>query len=65
MKQLKVTQKKSVIGRHPVHRRTLRALGLKRIDHSVIHNDTPQIRGMLHQVGYMVEVEEVKGKAKQ
>ena len=38
----------------------MRALGLRRINHSVIHNDTPQIRGMLHQVGYLVEIEEIK-----
>lgn len=59
MKQLKVTQKKSLISRQQEQRRTMRALGLRRINHSVIHDDTPQIRGMLHQVGYLVEVEEV------
>ncbi len=60
MKQLKVTQKKSLISRKAEHRTTMRALGLRRINHTVIHNDTPQIRGMLHQVDYLVEVEEVK-----
>ncbi len=60
MKQLKVTQRKSLISRKREHRRTMRALGLRRINHSVIHNDTPQIRGMLHQVGYLVEIEEIK-----
>lgn len=64
MSQIKVTQTKSIIGRRADHRRTVRALGLKRINHSVIHNDTPQIRGMIHQVRYMVEVEEVKGSGK-
>jgi len=59
--KLKVTQTKSVIGRRQDHRRTIRALGLRRINHSVLHDDTPQIRGMIHQVQYMVEVEEVKG----
>ncbi len=41
------------------HRRTVRALGLKRINHTVVHDDTPQVRGMIDQVGYLVEVEEV------
>ena len=64
MSQIKVTQTKSIIGRRADHRRTIRALGLRRINHSVIHNDTPQIRGMIHQVRYMVAVEEVKGSSK-
>lgn len=59
--KLKVTQRKSVIGHMREHRRTMRALGLRRINHSVMHDDTPVIRGMIHQVRYMVEVEEVKG----
>ena len=62
MKQLKITQKKSLIGRMANHRRTIRALGLKRINHSVVHNDTPQIRGMIHKVDYLLAVEEVKAK---
>lgn len=64
MSQIKVTQKKSIIGRREDHRRTIRALGLKRINHTVIHDDTPVIRGMVHKVRYMVEVEEVKGSKK-
>jgi len=39
------------------HKRTLEALGLRRPHHSVIHNDTPQIRGMVAQVNYLVRVE--------
>ncbi len=58
MKRLKVTQKKSIIGRKQEHRRTIRALGLRRIGHSVVHDDTPQIRGMIHKVSFMVDVEE-------
>lgn len=60
MKQLKVTQKKSLISRKREHRKTVRALGLRRINHSVIHEDTPQIRGMLHKVDYLIDVEEIK-----
>ncbi len=64
MSQIKVTQTKSIIGRRADHRRTVRALGLRKMNHTVIHEDTPQIRGMIHQVRYMVEVEEVKGSSK-
>jgi len=64
MSQIKVTQTKSIIGRRADHRRTMRALGLRKMNHTVIHEDTPQIRGMIHQVRYMVEVEEAKGSKK-
>jgi len=64
MSQIKVTQTKSIIGRRADHRRTMRALGLRKMNHTVVHEDTPQIRGMIHQVRYMVEVEEAKGSKK-
>ncbi|MDI6840066.1 MAG: 50S ribosomal protein L30 [bacterium] len=57
MKKLKVTQIKSIIGSTYRKKRTMRALGLKRIRHSVIHRDTPQIRGMIEQVKELVKVE--------
>ncbi len=60
MARLKITQQKSLIGRKAEHRRTVRALGLRRINHSVIHDDNPVIRGMINHVRFMVEVEEVK-----
>jgi large subunit ribosomal protein L30 len=59
MADLKITQKRSVIGRPPAQRRTIRALGLRRIGHSVVHPDTPSIRGMVFGVQHLVEVEEV------
>lgn len=59
MSQLKVTQLKSVIGSLENHKRTVRALGLKRIRDSRVHQDTPQMRGMLHNVRHLVHVEEV------
>jgi large subunit ribosomal protein L30 len=59
MSPLKVTQVKSVIGSKQDHKRTVRALGLKRIRDSRVHEDTPQIRGMLHKVRHLVWVEEV------
>ena len=59
MSPLKVTQVKSVIGSKQNHKRTVRALGLKRIRDSRVHEDTPQIRGMLHKVRHLVAYEEV------
>jgi len=64
MSQITVKQTKSIIGRRADHRRTIRALGLRKMNHTVIHEDSPQIRGMIHQVRYMVEVGEVKGSKK-
>lgn len=62
MSQVKVTQTKSVIGSFQNHKLTIRALGLKRIRDSRVHEDTPQIRGMLHKVRHLVRVEEVNGQ---
>jgi large subunit ribosomal protein L30 len=58
MTTLRVTQRKSIIGVKPKHRGTMRALGLRRINHTVEHNDTPEIRGMLARVPHLVTVEE-------
>ncbi|HPA45251.1 MAG TPA: 50S ribosomal protein L30 [bacterium] len=57
--QLKITLKRSVIGRVPKHRRTVKALGLRKLGGSVIHQDTPQIRGMIRTIDFLIEVEEV------
>jgi len=57
--KLKVTQIKSLSGRLQKHIRTIEALGLKRMHHTVIHNDTPQIRGMIKAVSFMLKVEEI------
>ena len=59
MSPLKVTQVRSVIGSKQNHKRTVRALGLKRIRDSRVHEGTPQIRGMLHKVRHLVSYEEV------
>ena len=59
MSPLKVTQVRSVIGSLENHKRTVRALGLKRIRDEKVHADTPQIRGMIHKVRHLVRVEEV------
>ena len=60
MAQLKVTQVRSATSRGSKQRGTIRALGLKRIGHTVTHEDKPEIRGMLRAVGHLVEVEEVR-----
>ena len=59
MAQLKITQVKSKIRCLKRHKRTLEALGLRHPHHSVVHNDTPQIRGMIVSVGYLLRVEPV------
>ncbi len=55
--QVKVTLVKSAIGRHPTHRRTVRALGLRYTGASRKHTLTPVIEGMIDQVGYLLKVE--------
>lgn len=57
--RLKVTLVKSVIGYRESQRLTVKSLGLRRIRQSVIHDDTPGIRGMIHKVSHLVAVEEV------
>ena len=57
--KLKVTKVKSVIGSKEGHKRTVRARGLKRIRDSRVHQDTPQVRGMVHKVRHLIRVEEV------
>jgi large subunit ribosomal protein L30 len=58
-KKLRITQTRSYIGRPQDQRQTLKALGLRRIRHTVVHNDTPQIRGMVTKVIHLIRVEEV------
>lgn len=59
-KKVKITQIRSGIGRQEGHRRTIRALGIKRHQQSVVHELTPAIEGMIRKVSFMVNVEEVK-----
>ena len=58
-KTLRITLRRSVIGQKPKTRRTVRGLGLCRLHHTVEHADRPEIRGMIHRVRHLVEVEEV------
>lgn len=59
-KRIAITQVRSQIGVMKRHRVTLRTLGLGRIGRTVVHVDTPQIRGMVNRVGYLVRVESAK-----
>ena len=59
MSRLKITQVKSGIGRQQNQRQTLRSLGLKRMHDTVVQEDRPEIRGMVHTVTHLVTVEEV------
>ncbi|MGB7932882.1 MAG: 50S ribosomal protein L30 [Gammaproteobacteria bacterium] len=54
--KIRVTLVKSVNGRLQSHRDTVRGLGLRRMHHSVELDDTPQIRGMINKVAYMLRV---------
>jgi len=58
-KKLKLTQVKSLIGSKPKHKRTMSAIGFHRNNETLVKNDTPQLRGMLHQVRHLVKVEEL------
>ncbi|RVU54075.1 50S ribosomal protein L30 [Anaerosphaera multitolerans] len=55
---MKIKLVKSPIGKIETHKRTIKALGLRKIGQVVEKEDTPQIRGMIKQVSYMLEVEE-------
>lgn len=59
-KKLEITQVRSGIGRQTKHRRTLEALGIRRHQQSVVHDDTPAIRGMIRQVSYLISVREIE-----
>lgn len=56
-KKIKVTLVKSVIGTKQSHRATVRGLGLRRLHHSVELVDTPEVRGMINKVSYLVKRE--------
>jgi large subunit ribosomal protein L30 len=59
MKKYKITQVRSAIKRPGNQKRTLEALGLRKINHSVEHQATPQIEGMIDAVKHLVTVEEI------
>ena len=60
MAKLKITQIRSTIRRDEKQKRTVAALGLRRLHHFVVQPDNPQIRGMIRRVSHLVQVEEIK-----
>ncbi len=61
---LKVTLTRSIIGNTPSNRRTVAALGLRKIGQSNTFNDTPDVRGMIHKVKHLLTVETIEGGEK-
>ena len=59
MAKVKVTLKRSLIGHPETQRRTVRALGLRKINSVVERPDNPAIRGQLHKVEHLIKVEEI------
>lgn len=59
MAKISVTLIKSGIGYSEVQKRTLKALGFHKLSQSVIHEDSPAIRGMINKVKHLIKVEEV------
>lgn len=57
MKRIRITQIRSAIGRKADQKATLRALGIRKLHHSVVVNDTPAMRGMVTKVKHLVRVE--------
>lgn len=58
-KRIRITQVRSALGRQKIQQRTLDALGIKRHQQSVVHYDTPAIRGMIAKLAHLLEVTEV------
>ncbi|MCC7490713.1 MAG: 50S ribosomal protein L30 [Fimbriimonadaceae bacterium] len=59
MSQLKITLVRSPAGRQEVQKRTVKALGLRRLHQQVVHEDNPTIRGMVGAVQHLLRVEEL------
>ncbi len=59
MKQIKITLRKSIIGKPKEQRLTVQALGIKKMHNTVIKEATPQILGMVKAVRHLIEVEEI------
>lgn len=58
-KKLEITLKRSLIGRNQKQRKIIEALGLRKIGQTVVHDDTPTIRGMIKKTDFMLDVKEV------
>jgi large subunit ribosomal protein L30 len=62
--RLKIKLVKSMIGRPEKHRKVLRGMGLTRLNKTVVLEDTPSIRGMIHAVSHLVNAEEMLDETK-
>jgi len=60
MAKIKITQVRSTINRHARQKATMAALGIRKMNHSVVHEATPQILGMVRKVEHLVQVQEVE-----
>ncbi len=60
---VKITLRKSMIGRPEKHRRILRAMGLRKLNRSVVVKNSPTIQGMINKVSHLLEVEEQGNEA--
>jgi large subunit ribosomal protein L30 len=58
-KQIKITQIRSTIKRLAAHKACAAGLGLRRMHHTVVVEDTPCNRGMINKISYMLKIEEV------
>ena len=59
-KKIKITQVKSAIGRLSNQKATIKALGIRKLNHSVVHEDSAVIRGMVNTVRHLVKVEDAQ-----
>jgi large subunit ribosomal protein L30 len=59
---LQITLKKSIVGRPEKHRRTVRSLGLRKLNKTVVLQDTPTVRGMVNKVSHLLEVKEISNE---
>lgn len=60
--QLRITLVRSTIGRPGDQERAVRSLGLRKVNHSVVRQDTPSVRGTVNKISHLVTVEEVAGE---
>ena len=59
MSKLEITLVRSLIGRPKIQRTTVHTLGLRKLNRTVVHNDTPAIRGMIAKVSHLVTTKEI------
>ncbi len=59
--KLSITQYRSAIGKSRRQQDTIRALGIRHLNQEVVHEDSPQIRGMVHKVAHLLRVRQIEG----